>query len=181
MPVTTQPPAADVFAGLVDSHQAGVWRFLRALGCDGATADDLTQETFLELLQSAFEHRSDSETAAFLRKVARSRWLKLRQRRQRAAEVPLEAGDDDGVAVEAAWQQWHPDGTGSDDVLAAMRDCVAGLAPKAQQALTRQYLEDTRGEQVAESLGMPFGSFRVFVQRARQTVKDCMSRKLRLP
>ena len=35
-------------ASLVTLHQAGVWRYLRALGCDASLADDLTQDTFLE-------------------------------------------------------------------------------------------------------------------------------------
>ncbi|MGE0433302.1 MAG: RNA polymerase sigma factor [Planctomycetota bacterium] len=176
MPVSTPTLTPAAFAQLIDTHQSGVWRYLRAMGCDAAAADDLTQETFLELLQSAFEHRSDGETASFLRKVARNRWLKWRQRRQRANEVPLEAGND--AELEAAWQQWHSTGTGSDDVLAAMHECVDGLAPRARDALKLQYLESIRGEQIAERLGMAFGSFRVFVQRARQSVKDCILRKL---
>ncbi len=37
------------FAGLVRTHQVGVWRYVRFLGAEAAEADDLTQETFLAL------------------------------------------------------------------------------------------------------------------------------------
>jgi hypothetical protein len=62
-------------AELVRKHQAGVWRYLRFLGCDEARADDLTQETFLAVLKGSFQQRGEAETAAYLRTVARSRFL----------------------------------------------------------------------------------------------------------
>ncbi|HRJ79073.1 MAG TPA: sigma-70 family RNA polymerase sigma factor, partial [Planctomycetota bacterium] len=66
--------ALDVEA-LIVAHQAGVWRYLRYLGCDRAQADDLTQETFLQVLRHGFEQRGERETAAYLRKVARNCFL----------------------------------------------------------------------------------------------------------
>ena len=41
-------------AQLIEKYQVGVWRYLRALGCEPALADDLTQETFLSVLQHPF-------------------------------------------------------------------------------------------------------------------------------
>ena len=35
------PTPPFVIEELIAKHQAGVWRYLRALGCDGALADDL--------------------------------------------------------------------------------------------------------------------------------------------
>ena len=45
-------------ADLVRQHQAGVWRYLRFLGCDRPLADDLTQETFLAVLETPFDIRT---------------------------------------------------------------------------------------------------------------------------
>ena len=41
-------------ARLVREHQAGVWRYLRVLGCPATEAEDLTQETFLAVLTRPF-------------------------------------------------------------------------------------------------------------------------------
>ena len=60
---------------LIETHQAGVWRYLRALGCQPAQADDLTQETFLAVLRKPFEYRGREAAAAYLRRVARRQWL----------------------------------------------------------------------------------------------------------
>ena len=38
-------------AQLIREHQAGVWRYLRVLGCSRELAEDLTQETFLAVLE----------------------------------------------------------------------------------------------------------------------------------
>ena len=56
---------------LVAKHQHGVWRYLRMLGCDTATADDLTQETFLKVLRSQdFKQVSHTATSSYLRRTA---------------------------------------------------------------------------------------------------------------
>jgi len=39
MMATSMLPGA---AEIIETHQAGVWRYLRFLGCDEAQADDLT-------------------------------------------------------------------------------------------------------------------------------------------
>jgi len=81
-------------AGLVRGHQAGVWRYLRFLGCEPDEADDLVQETFLAVLRDGFEERSPGQTAAYLRTVARNRLLMARRKdRSRPAAVDLEAAE----------------------------------------------------------------------------------------
>lgn len=51
---------------LIEAHQAGIWRYLRALGCDASQAEDLTQETFLAVLQKPFQDYNPAATAAYL-------------------------------------------------------------------------------------------------------------------
>ena len=67
-------------AELIRRYQTGVWRYLRFLGARTAEVDDLVQETFLAVLRGSFEHRSDRQTAAYLRKVARNQLLLARRR-----------------------------------------------------------------------------------------------------
>ena len=55
---------------LVETYQAGIWRYLRALGCSVAEADDLTQETFLAVFQRPFDDFDPRATGAYLRRVA---------------------------------------------------------------------------------------------------------------
>jgi RNA polymerase sigma-70 factor (ECF subfamily) len=81
-------------AELVRLHQAGIWRYLRFLGCDEARADDLTQETFLAVHRRPFHQRGAAATAAYLRTVARHQYLMaLRHDRRRPALTGLIEGN----------------------------------------------------------------------------------------
>ena len=55
---------------LIQTYQAGVWRYLRALGCEATLAEDLTQDTFVAVLQRPFNDVSPAATSAYLRKTA---------------------------------------------------------------------------------------------------------------
>ena len=48
---------------LIQTYQAGIWRYLRALGCDSAQAEDITQETFLSVLQKPFQDLGPAATS----------------------------------------------------------------------------------------------------------------------
>src|SRR5687768_10008418 len=106
-------------AELVQRHQAAVWRYLRFLGCDEARADDLLQETFLAVLEKPFEQRCDVATAAYLRTVARNRFLAAVRKEKNAltlAELAI---------AEEVWSQTP--GAGSDEYLDSLGDCLEEL------------------------------------------------------
>src|SRR6476620_9605142 len=67
------PPAKGLDpARLIADHQVGIWRFLRALGCESSLADDLTQETFLAVLERPFSEINRAATSSYLRTIARN-------------------------------------------------------------------------------------------------------------
>src|SRR5262245_19700955 len=89
---------------LIAKHQASIWRYLRALGCKPAEADDLTQETFLRFLQQPFAEVHPSATSAYLRKTAFHLLVSARRRDGRMNQ----SNDIDNL--EDVWTQWHQDG-----------------------------------------------------------------------
>ncbi|MEL7266571.1 MAG: sigma factor, partial [Planctomycetota bacterium] len=73
---------------LVQFHQRGIWRYLRMLGCDENTAEDLTQETFLKVLrQSNFVQHSDAATASYLRRTAHNLLVSMHRKEGRVRVV----------------------------------------------------------------------------------------------
>ncbi len=162
---------ADV-AGLVRAHQAGVWRYLRFLGCHPDEADDLVQETFLAVIRDGFEQRSAAETAAYLRVVARRRLLMTR-RKQRSLPplVDLEA-------AEAVWARVAgTDGLG--DYLVALEECLeAAVNPRVRRALELQYRQRLGRAEIAAELEMAAEGVKTLLRRARSALRDCVERKL---
>ncbi|HEY1066288.1 MAG TPA: sigma-70 family RNA polymerase sigma factor [Pirellulales bacterium] len=163
-------------AALIQQHQAGVWRYLRVLGCDSAAADDLTQEVFLAALERPFEQYSVSATAAYLRTVAKhlflaalrkdARWvsqetLTLEQCEQADAEWAKYAGRDSGTAY-----------------LDALERCFAALDAQSQQALNLRFRDDAARGEIARSLGLSEDGAKNVIQRAKGKLKLCIERRL---
>ncbi len=158
-------------AALVRSHQAGVWRYLRYLGCCAMEADDLTQETFLVVFRDGFEDRSSVQTAAYLRTVARNRLLTVRRSQKKAPEVDLEAAE--AVWVETVGER------GMDDYLVALEDCLAvGVTPRVRRALEMLYRDRLSRSEIADELEMAVEGVKTLLRRARSALRECVERKL---
>ncbi|NQU20312.1 MAG: RNA polymerase sigma factor [Candidatus Nealsonbacteria bacterium] len=164
-------------AELVREHQAGVWRYLRFLGCEPNEADDLVQETFLAVLREGFEVRSPKQTAAYLRTVARNRLLTARRKqRSRPATVGIEAADIE--AAEAVWAQ-VADEDGLDDYLVALDECLkVAVSPRVRRALELQYRDRAGRSEIAAELDLAVEGVKTLLRRARSALRDCVQRRL---
>jgi RNA polymerase sigma-70 factor (ECF subfamily) len=157
---------------IIHAQQRDVWRFLVALGCEAAEADDLTQETFLAVLRSKFEYRGEQETAAWLRRSAKNLFISSIRKRRRAALAPnLDDADVDWAQYQAAMPE--------DERIAWLRECVTELAERAQQALKQRYEDGLSREEMASRLGMEASAVRSLLERARQRLRECVERKQR--
>lgn len=172
MTQTAPPPAttADALALLVRGHQRAVWRWLRALGCPAADAEELAAETFVVLFEKGFVARSEGETAAFLRQTARYLWLRRQRRRRREAERFA-------AAAEMLWQR---DCVGDDGeaFVQALRQCIDGLDGRAGAAVRWCYGDGMPQRQVAARLGLRPNGLKTLLQRVRQGLRRCVERRL---
>jgi RNA polymerase sigma-70 factor, ECF subfamily len=161
------------FAGLVRTHQAGVWRYVRFLGAEAAEADDLTQETFLALARSEFAVRDERQTAGYLRAVARNQLLALRRKQSREiCTVELDAADAVWVAAAGA------DGS-LNGYLDALGDCMAKLDGRAREVVELHYRDRAGREVIAKKLGMQPDGVKTLLRRTRQVLRECIERKLK--
>jgi RNA polymerase sigma factor (sigma-70 family) len=164
VPLTRRATAAIDDAVLVAQQIRGVHRYLRLLGADGATADDLTQEAFLVAWS---KHKQLLPTAAlrvYLRQTALNLWLN-RQRKRRREALAIAA------CMERLWiGECADDG---DALVARIRLCVARLAPRARHALVLTYVDERPRSEVATSLGLRDNGLKMLLQRARAAVAAC--------
>jgi RNA polymerase sigma-70 factor (ECF subfamily) len=155
---------------IVRRHQAGLWRYLRLLGCDPTTAEDVAQETFLALLAADFEDRHPRSTAAWLRKKARYLFLdRVRARTRRERNLAL--------AAERVWRRYAAEDDGA-GYRRALEHCVEGLAPKARRAVDLRYSDHRTRAEMAGILGLRENGVKTLLQRARAALRDCVERRL---
>ncbi len=157
---------------LVKGHHAEIWRYLRYLGADAALADDLTQETFLCLLERPFEERSGPATRAYLRRIARNLLLKARKAQAKPGQA------ESFAEAERAWEASEAAERGAERRL-ALKGCLELLAPRARQALDLQYTERRPGKAIAALIGVSHTNLRVLLHRAKQSLRACLESKLK--
>ena len=167
--------AAD-FTRLIQTHQAGVWRYLRSLGCEPSEADDLTQETFLAIWKRPFAEYSSAATAAYLRKSAHNLYISFRRKMGRIVlgqeldEVHLEE-------VHAEWERWAADDQG-EAVLEALKKCLQSLTQRARWALETRFRERLSRANIAAALQISEHGARNLMQRAKQQLRTCVDDNL---
>jgi RNA polymerase sigma-70 factor (ECF subfamily) len=171
LPVSGSPNTTLDAARLIATYQAGVWRYLRALGCDAALADDLTQETLIRILERPFEHVHEAATAAYLRRTAHNLFISHRRREGKLAEA---AGIE---AVTADWSRWAEHDAG-EDLLAALRECLQGLTDRARLALEMRFRDHRSRAEIAAALAITEHGAKNLMQRAKQQLRECIEQKL---
>ena len=159
-------------AHLIQTYQAGVWRYLRALGCEASLADDLTQETFLAVIQRDFNDVSPAATNAYLRKTALNLLISHERRAGRVRTVEnIEQFDQE-------WTRWMGDDDG-EAVLNYLRDCFTSLGERARLALEMRFRGEHTRLEIATALEITEHGAKNLMQRAKQQLRECVERKLK--
>jgi len=158
-------------ATLIAEHQQGVWRYLRAIGCDASLADDLTQETFVAVLRRPFQHFSHPSTAAYLRRVAYHLLVTLRKREDKFAVT------DDMDILDQQWSRWAGADASGNEVIDELSDCMARLTDRARLSLTMRFSQNATREQIAHALGITQHGVKNLMQRAKMQLKQCLDEK----
>lgn len=158
-------------AQLIEDHQTGIWRYLRALGCDCNEADDLTQETFLAVLQRPFNQYSAAATAAYLRKVAYNRFISTRRRSGKVVFV------EQIEEIDQAWSRLASDDQG-DALVDALKDCLSQLSERARWSLEMRFRDRIPRPKIAEALKITEHGAKNLMQRAKKQLRNCIEGKL---
>ena len=156
---------------LIQTYQAGVWRYLRALGCEATLAEDLTQDTFVAVLQRPFQDVSPAATSAYLRKTALNLLISHQRRSGRVRTT------EDIEQLDQTWSRWVGDDDG-EAVLGYLRECLGHLTPRARQALEMRFRDDRSRNDIAIALEITEHGAKNLMQRAKQQLRECIERKL---
>ena len=159
-------------ATLIEAHQAGVWRYLRSLGCERELASDITQETFLAVLEKPFDDYNPRATASYLRTVARNLFISAMRKAGRMVVV------EDIDAVETSWSRWMGEDNG-EELLNQLRDCLSQLTERARWALQMRFRDRLPRIEIADNLGITEHGAKNLMQRAKKQLRACIETKIK--
>jgi len=154
-------------ASLMREHQAGVWRYLRALGADSSLADDVTQDVFLAALRSGFVERSRGETISWLRTTSRNLFLKARMKQGR------EVATGEIEHLDQRFTELVQEGDGA-ELVAALRECLKQLEDKPRQVMEMQHGQNLARLEIATMLGMTDDGVKTLIARTKARLKKCV-------
>jgi RNA polymerase sigma-70 factor, ECF subfamily len=142
-------------------HHQRIFAFLRRRTADQARAEELTQETFLALIRSAFRYRPRALFRTYLYAIA---FKILRDDRRKAAFRSFFTGANE--KTESA-----PDVlTDSDEVL-WLRQALARLDPTDREILLLREFEQLSYLEIADLLNLPLNTVRSRLFRARMALR----------
>lgn len=156
---------------LIEAHQNGVWRYLRALGCEPSLADDLTQDTFLAILQRPFEDFDDRATAAYLRRVAHNLLISHYRRAGKVTSV------ENIEEFDTTWEKWAGNDNG-EALLDALAECVEKLTDRARLALDMRFRDRGSRAEIAAALEISEHGAKNLMQRAKKQLRECVEKKV---
>ena len=166
----------DELAEVVRAHQAELYRYVRYLGADSSTAEDIVQETFLVAFKKTERATSASGArSAWLRGVARNLFLH-HCRRERRNPIPVDAAYLE--QAEATWTgEFLRDGDGF-DYIEALRECLRTLSGEHRHAIDLRYTDKRARAEMAGLLRMTENGVKSLLQRIRHSLAECIQRRL---
>ena len=164
--VRYQAGEADAFEQLYAALAPALRRYLVALARDAQRADDLLQDTFLQLHRSRRTYNPSRPVRPWAFAVARHVWLMDQRTRRRKAppHVDLEAAPEFPVPPEA-------EGLAREDEL---RRVLARLPPDRTEALLLHHVWGFTFEEIGKMLGIRAGAARVRASRGMSALRGLL-------
>jgi RNA polymerase sigma-70 factor (ECF subfamily) len=167
----------DELAAAVRVNQAGIYRYLRYLGADRPTAEDLVQETFLAAFKSRTTEQDISSPSAWLRGTARNLFL---QHCRRGKRSPAVVASEYLEQADSTWRMvFLRDGDGF-DYLEALRRCLHDLPPGQRGVLDMRYRDEKSRGEMAQFLGISEDGIKSLLRRLRAALAKCVEKRLAL-
>jgi RNA polymerase sigma-70 factor (ECF subfamily) len=170
---------------LMDRHAAPVFQFLCRMTGDEEDAADLAQEVFVRVYRHRGNYRADHKFTTWLYTIATNLARNHAAWRARRPNVSLEAQrtEDGGTLADAlpSAQPTPGDDTEAAERARAVRAAVAELPDDMRAALLLFEFEDKSLAEVGDTLGISVKAVESRLFRARQRLREKLSRWLQTP
>jgi len=153
----------DAFAQIVSRYERELYAFILRYVADGSTAEDLFQETFIQLHRSAKSFDPDRRLKPWLYAIAANKARDFLRASSRRSTQRLDAspnGDDSGRLMDllpATTVDAAEAAILSEDAV-RVRDILSGMAPIHREAIIMSFYQRLSYKEIADVLGVPLGT-----------------------
>ena len=164
----------NLFAGLVEEHQASLRVFVRSLGVEPDWVDDLAQDAFVMAYREMGLYDPERDFGKWLRGIARNlvrNELRKQGRHRRILHEGLsrhlmEFGEKEEPQFDAGQ-------------VSALRDCVEQLPNKSRELVHSRYFEGWNASILADKFEMKAATIRQTLLRIRRQLYQCINQRVK--
>lgn len=164
----SQDGDARSFEQLVSRWQDRLWRHARRLVRDDAAAWDVVQNAWLSMIKGLRRLDDPGAFAAWAYRIVTFGCIDHLRSDRRRKSVENRASVSERETVR---------GESEDDDVEALRSALGELSVEQRAILSLHYREEVRVERIAEILGIPVGTVKSRLYRARAALKERIERR----
>lgn len=161
----------DAYREIVRRYQRPVYGLVLRMVKDPAVAEELAQETFLKAFRRLATYDPQRKLSSWMFKIAHNTTLD-HLRRKRPDTVPLEGPEDEGKPlgerlpdVGAFSPQVEAERA---DLAVALGAAIARLRPEYREVVALRFEQGLAYQEIAEVTGLPLGTVKTHLFRARK-------------
>lgn len=162
------------FAELIRRHQDRLYNTVYRLLDNEEDAKDVVQETFIHAFQGLDGFKGDAQFSTWLHRIAINAAYSLK-RKQRVV-LSIETGRDEGPVDPADPSEFaRPDhALEQAEQHRRLQDALNRLSPEHRAVLVLKDIEEEKYDTIAEMLGVPIGTVRSRLHRARLELREIL-------
>ena len=172
-----QGGSEDAYAVLVERYSDYVFTIAVRILENDEDAGDAAQEAFVRAYRAIGRFRGDAKFSSWLYRIATNRALThLKRRRRRAPVFDIDAGPHIESSIDVEPARTRPDQLVVDaEFRTQVGAAVAQLPDQYRTVITLFYLEQKSYKEVADVLGLPMGTLKTHLHRARAMLRNIFS------
>lgn len=166
-----------LFESLVETHYRRIYSLVYRMVQSEQDAADLTQETFVRVYRALPKLRAEGAQSAWVRRIATNLCLDWLRRRNNSPSVSsLDARQSEESDNLQSWEIADPSAEpdllfSSKERASALYRAIEKLPADYRTVVILHYMEDMRVEEIGEALGVPAGTIKSRLSRARRELK----------
>jgi RNA polymerase sigma-70 factor, ECF subfamily len=154
------------FEELVCRNQAQAWALAWRCLADAAEAQDAVQEAFLRIYRAASRYRPTAKFRTYLYRVVTRLCLDWDAKKRPEYTETILSIPDSSSGPEALF--------GQNELSDAVRKCLGNLPMNQRLAVTLRHFDGMSYDEIAEVLDVSAKAVDSLLQRARQTLRQCL-------
>ena len=161
------------FRELVDRYKNLVFSVVARSGSDPSRVEDLAQEVFLRIHRGLPHFRGDAKLTTWIYRIVLNLLSQESEKRRGAREVALD------LEVPAHEPHSHDRTIGDLELRDRLEKAMARLPPNYRLLIAGHYLQDVKYEDLADAVGVPVGTVKTHLHRAKKQLRALLESELR--